>query len=199
MEYLGCKFKVFEHVYNPSDDSYLLADNLTVKKGDFVLEIGTGCGLLSNIAAMKGARVISLDISPHAINCAKYNSELNNLNDEIDLIIGDLFSPFKNTLKFDLIIFNPPYLPDDNKNDDIIVKAWSGGQTGNEIILKFLENLQHYMRLETLTQIIISSLSDTEKIYDKIKELSFNFKIIAEEKHFFEKIILLELKKSEFI
>lgn len=195
LEYLGCKYEVFNHVYNPSDDTFILARNLKIKKNDYILEIGTGCGIISIIAALKGARLISIDISSFALKCAIYNSKINNVDNRIDFVLGDLFSPLKKTIKFDKILFNPPYLPEDKPIDDIIEKSWTGGKKGNELILRFLNDLKDFMRENTIVLLIISSLSGKKDIFNKIRENSFEYVIRDSERHFFEKIILLEIRK----
>ncbi|MBD3230681.1 MAG: methyltransferase [Candidatus Lokiarchaeota archaeon] len=195
LEYLGCKYEVFNHVYNPSDDSFLLARNLNINENDSVLEIGTGCGIISIIAALNGAKCISIDISSFALKCAKYNSKVNYVNNRIDFILSDLFSSLKMPLKFDKILFNPPYLPEEEPINDVIEKSWNGGKRGNELILRFLDDLNHFMKKNTIVLLVISSLSKKEEIYRKIREKSFKYQILDSEKHFFEKIMVLEIKK----
>jgi release factor glutamine methyltransferase len=95
-------------VYRPREDSELLAENLEVKEGEEVLELGAGSGLLSIIAAKKGGKVTATDINPHAVEAAKENAKRNKV--EIEVLEGDLFEPVRGR-KFDLIIFNAPYLP----------------------------------------------------------------------------------------
>jgi len=197
LEYLGCKFEVFEDVYKPSDDSFLILDNLEIEKGSLVLEIGTGCGIISIISVKMGAYVISLDISPYAIRCAKYNSILNNVENNISFLIGDLFSPIKKLQIFDYIIFNPPYLPDDKPPVGFIERAWTGGQKGNEIIIRFLNEAINYINKNTKILLIISSLSKPIEIFKKIRELQLKYVIKKEEKFFFEKIMLLEIRKND--
>jgi release factor glutamine methyltransferase len=40
-------FHVYENVYEPAEDSFLFAENLAVEKGEVVLDMGTGCGILA--------------------------------------------------------------------------------------------------------------------------------------------------------
>jgi release factor glutamine methyltransferase len=198
LDYLGCKFEVFEQVYKPSDDTYLILDNLKVHENDYLLEIGVGCGIISIFAASKGAHVIGTDISPHAIKCAIHNSKLNNMKNRIDFILSDLFSAIQKRTRFDLIIFNPPYLPADREPDDILKKAWTGGKKGNKMILKFLNKVNEIADRNTRILLIISSLSGEKEIYQSIRENFFEYKVIKKQKFPFEEISLLELKKFEY-
>ncbi|MHA1233358.1 MAG: HemK2/MTQ2 family protein methyltransferase, partial [Candidatus Helarchaeota archaeon] len=145
MKYLDCEFKIFDNVYKPSDDSLLLAENLEVMPEDRILEIGIGCGILSILAAKCGAKVVGIDISIIAAKCSKYNSQINKVRQNLNIIVGDLMNPLKKSQKFDLIIFNPPYLPELRLTDSIIERAWNGGKKGNEIILRFIKEIKDYL------------------------------------------------------
>jgi len=72
----GCVFYVDENVYEPAEDTFLLAENLKVEPEDFVLDMGTGCGILAVLAAKKARKVVAVDINPYAIECAKKNAVL---------------------------------------------------------------------------------------------------------------------------
>jgi len=93
--YSRYKFEVFNGVYEPAEDSFLLADNLQVRYGDTVLDLGTGCGILGIVAAGKARKVVATDISPIAVKCTKHNAKINNLADKVDVRIGNLFSTSK--------------------------------------------------------------------------------------------------------
>jgi len=70
-------FHVSGNVYEPAEDSFLFAENLAVKEGEIVLDMGAGCGILGIIAAEKAAKVVAVDINPYAVRCAKENAKLN--------------------------------------------------------------------------------------------------------------------------
>ena len=99
-------FHVWENVYEPAEDSFLFAENLIVKEGEKVLDMGTGCGILSIIAARKASEVVAVDINPYAVKCAMENAKLNGVAEKISFIQGDLFTPLKPAENFDLM-----YLP----------------------------------------------------------------------------------------
>ena len=68
-------FNVYEDVYEPAEDTFLFAENLDVKEGEQVLDVGTGCGMLGILAAKKACNVVAVDLNPYAIRCAKENSD----------------------------------------------------------------------------------------------------------------------------
>ncbi len=197
IEYKNRIFYIFDDTYLPSDDTFLLLDNLEVNRGDFVLDLGTGCGILGIIAAKNANKVILTDISPIAVNCAKKNVELNKLTDMIEIRTGNLFDPIRNDEKYDLILFNPPYLPisGNNKQNEWLERAWDGGETGREIIDKFLIQFNNYLKRKGRVQMIQTSLSDYEKTIDFLKARDFSVKIKARKKFFFEELVLLTVQK----
>jgi SAM-dependent methyltransferase len=87
-----------------------LMDHLSSGTEDLVLDLGTGCGNLSLVAAMQGAQVVSLEKDPVSLAVAMRNADLNGLGSKIRFIRGDLFSGAK-PKKFDFIVTNPPFVP----------------------------------------------------------------------------------------
>ena len=71
------RFDVNDDVYEPAEDSFLFAENLGVKSGHVVLDLGTGSGILAITAAQKAQSVLAVDLNPYAIRCAKDNAKLN--------------------------------------------------------------------------------------------------------------------------
>ena len=63
-----------EPVYQPAEDSHLLASIVAekVEDSDLVLDVGTGSGYVGGfVAAETGARVIGSDLNPHAARQAQ--------------------------------------------------------------------------------------------------------------------------------
>jgi release factor glutamine methyltransferase len=96
-------FHVSNNVYEPAEDSFLFADHLTVREGDSVLDMGTGCGILGIIVAKKASEVVAVDVNPHSVRCAKQNAEVNHVSDKMFLVQGELFTAIRVGRKFDLI------------------------------------------------------------------------------------------------
>jgi release factor glutamine methyltransferase len=97
-------FYVSKDVYEPAEDTFLLAENLSVRENDVVLDIGTGCGIFGILAAKKAKQVVATDLNPYAVDCAKMNARLNKVADKIELLVGDLFQPIKQSEHFSLIL-----------------------------------------------------------------------------------------------
>ena len=182
-------------VYIPSDDTFLLAENLEIKEGQSVLEIGTGSGLVSMYASLLTDDVTATDINYNALELAEKNFKLNNIN-TIKLEFGDLFEPVKDK-KFDVILFNTPYLPtdsDDIINDDLNY-AFDGGLDGRKVIDRFINQVSNHLNDKGIVQIIQSSLSDNDRTLDMFDRNGFVAEIAESEKFFFEEIVLINAYK----
>ncbi|GAB6055386.1 methyltransferase [Methanobacterium movens] len=196
MKYKGLKIESCDRVYTPSEDTLLLADNLKSEKNDYVLEIGTGTGFIALTASLIAKKVVATDINPHAVKCAWKNLKINNISN-MEVRQGDLFKPVEGE-KFDLIIFNTPYLPssEDEIIEDDLDAAWNGGIDGRKVIDVFLDDLKDYLCKKGRVQLVQSSLSDNKKTLKKLEKMGFNAEITAMERFFFEEIVVIsaELK-----
>ena len=189
-------FIVMNDVYKPAEDTYLLAENLTVEADDVVLDMGTGCGILGILAAKKAGRVVAVDVNPYAVHCAKINAKINQVAAKMDIRRGSLFEPLKKDEKFDLIIFNPPYLPSKADNRKTwIEKAWSGGPAGRNIIDGFLSEAPNRLKKRGRIVLVQSSLSAIGETVRKLEEAGFQVDIVAERKVAFERIVLIKAKR----
>lgn len=191
LEYKGTVIYKQPHVYEPAEDTFLLAENLDIKRTDEVLEIGTGTGIIAVVAAQRSRKVVATDINEHAVKCALKNT-LANRTYNIELREGNLFEPIKDE-KFDLILFNTPYLPtgEDEKLDDELNAAFDGGLEGRETIDQFLKEVKDYLKEGGRVQLVQSSLSDNEKTIKKLEKSGFEAEITASEKCFFEEIVVI--------
>ncbi|MEM1689298.1 MAG: methyltransferase [Candidatus Hadarchaeales archaeon] len=190
--YGNLEFLVLPSVYEPSDDTYLLASNLQILPGQRVLEIGTGCGMIAVISALMGGKVTATDISEEAINCARINAEKHGLS--IEFLVGDLFQPVRGRT-FDVVIFNPPYLPSLSSCDDPILKACEGGPEGRIVVDAFLDELPKHLEPGGEVYLVQSSLSNVERTEKRLRELGFELKI-KRKKLWFEELFLFRGKRS---
>ncbi len=184
-----------DNVYNPAEDSYLLADNLEINDGQSVLEIGTGSGIVAMYASRLTDRITVTDINFDACELARRNFKDNGI-EGIKILFGNLFEPVENR-KFDIILFNTPYLPteDDDVIDDTINYAFDGGVNGRKVIDLFLNEVGNHLNDGGIVQLIQSSLSGNQETLQKLDELGFIAEIKASEHFFFEDITLINAYK----
>ncbi len=183
---------VLPGVYPPSDDSYMLADvvNSMDLRGKKFLEIGSGTGIVAITAAIRGADVTAVDINPHAVECTKRNAEKSGVH--IRALQSNLFQNVEG--EFDIIAFNPPYLPGTEDDPDYDV-AWSGGEDGREVIDRFLSQFDAHLKPCGVLLLVQSSLSNPAKTVDVLESYGYRVEIAAEEKFFLETLYVLRAVK----
>lgn len=189
-------FYVSKDVYEPAEDTFLLAENLSVDENDVVLDMGTGCGILGILVAKKSEKVVAIDLNPHAIDCAKMNAKLNKVADKMNILQSDLFQTIKQNERFSLILFNAPYLPS-NKDEEKtwIGRAWAGGPTGRQLIDRFVSDAPQYLNKNGRILLVQSSLSNVNETVRKFREAGLKVRIVAEKKVMFETIVLIKARR----
>ena len=180
-----------DNVYIPAEDSYLLADNLEIKEGQSVLEIGTGSGIVAMYASRLTDKITVTDINFDACELARKNFEDNGIKN-IEILFGNLFEPVENR-KFDVILFNTPYLPTEENDiiDDDLNYAFDGGADGRKVIDPFLYEVKNHLNDNGKVQLIQSSLSNIPKTLDILEKEGFRCEITASEHFFFEEVALI--------
>lgn len=95
----------------------------TLARGGAVLDLGCGSGVGAVFAAREGASVTAIDINPEAVRCTRINALLNDLEERVEVLQGDLFEPVAGR-RFELILFNPPFYQGVARNH--LDRAWRG-------------------------------------------------------------------------
>ncbi|MCX8193829.1 MAG: methyltransferase [Candidatus Pacearchaeota archaeon] len=165
-------------MYEPREDSFLLLQQIksNVKPWHKVLDIGTGSGILAQEVSKYTKQVIASDI----------NKEIPENLGSIKFIHSNLFSNINE--RFDLILFNPPYLPSKKIKDTEI----EGGKNGTEVIEKFLKQAKKHLNKNGKILLLCSSLN--KNIESLFKKYKYNYKKIDETNLFFERLYIYELK-----
>jgi len=190
-------FYVEENVYEPAEDTFLLAENLEVSEEDVVLDVGTGCGMLGILAAKKAREVIAVDINPHAVRCARENAKLNSVLQKMCFLQCDLFGSLRPNKMFTLIIFNAPYLPSKPEEQRAWIElSWAGGPDGREIIDRFIRQVPRYLAENGRVLLVQSSLADIDKTLQMLKEEGLRPKVTAERKVSFETLVIVEASRD---
>ncbi len=118
----------------PSIQSVFLLEHSKINLNEDVLDIGTGIGIQAIFAAETARRVVATDISPDAVRNARFNVKNHQVEDKVEVRLGDLFAPIKPKETFDVILFNINY-PYDEKTQGL----WSVHQ-------RFFDNVGHYLK-----------------------------------------------------
>jgi release factor glutamine methyltransferase len=173
-------------VYQPEADTYLLLDAALaeVKPGDRVLEVGTGSGVIAaELARVTG--VVATDINPHAVFCAQKKG--------VEAVQGDLLCGIRSS--FDLILFNPPYLPTqpEDRIDDWLEYALDGGASGRDVISRFAEEAGRVLAPGGRILLLISSLTGLPEVRDLLFRRGFRSEIIMKKKVENEELYVLRI------
>lgn len=186
IHYKYTNIKISPQVYEPCEDSFLLAEAAlsTIKISDKVLEVGCGSGIICGVVKQNTkARINGIDINPHAVKCTRENG--------VDSIRGDLLSCIKG--KFDVILFNPPYLPtgDEERTNDWFNVALDGGKNGREIIDRFLEEACDHLAENGRILMLISSFTGIEEVKSRMTRLGYSVEELSRERYNFEELLVI--------
>lgn len=193
--YNSLRFQIFKNVYEPAEDTFLIADNMTLNEKDNVLDLGTGCGILAILAAQKAKSVLAVDVNPYAVRCAKRNAETNGVAEKVDVRRGDLFQPIHNDEKFSLIVFNAPYLPSEPEEArSWLGKSWAGGPTGRRLIDRFVMEAPRHLNEGGRILLVQSSLAGVGDTLENFRTMGLEAEVVAQEKAAFETIALIQAK-----
>jgi len=175
-------------VYEPSDDTYLLLSSLPENlAGKSVLDVGCGNGLLSEAAANRKAHVLATDISVAATKATRERCEKLRAG-SCDVIVADLLCELNKKAKFDLILFNPPYLPADAPNSS----EWTGGRHGWELGIRFVHSALPHLKKEGSILLLLSSASG--KGWMNAMPKTTSWKILKRKRLFFETLFVVSVR-----
>ena len=104
-------------------DAVLLSGFAHIKKGEKVLDLGTGTGIIPILLEKKtnGSHFTGLEIQPDSADMAARSVKYNHLEEKISIVTGDIkdASNIFGASSFDAITTNPPYMIGEHglKND----------------------------------------------------------------------------------
>lgn len=196
-----------EDIYEPEQDSYLLEEavkeylanlidnnisNKTVKnklinkKNIKILDMGTGSGIQAKACIDLGFKnILAVDINKQAIKLLKKH--------KIKAIQSNLFSKISKKQKFDLILFNPPYLPEDVLEPESSKVITTAGKKGYELIIRFLKQAKSHIAENGAILLLFSSLSQPAIIKKQAKQLGYKLTEVSTKNLFFETLFVYKI------
>jgi len=167
------------------------------------LDIGVGAGIISEVLCENFKKVVGTELAFEMLNkykedvvgnISKYSEKKLENERGFELVCADAASAFRENI-FDLVVSNPPYLPEDydNKGMKIHDEAIYGGKTGIEVTLKIINSSLTTLKREGRLLIIVSSLSNISRLQESLELLNLNMKKIGEKRLFFETLSVVEI------
>lgn len=157
--FFGHTFTVNEHVLIPRPETEQLVEHVLYYIDTYfdqesikLLDLGTGSGCIGLTLAKEEPKcdVTASDISSDALSIARINQE--NLDVSAELIQSDLFQQISGS--FDIIVSNPPYIPDSEVVEDIVKEepsvALYGGSLGVDFYERILKEASTYLKPKAL-------------------------------------------------
>jgi hypothetical protein len=123
-------------------DSYGLARLIASFSGDSVLDLCTGSGVGALKAAQAFDRVVGVDVNPRAINFARFNALLNDMNN-CSFEQGDVYGPVEDQ-RFDTITANPPFVPVPG-NTELLYR--DGGPSGEDVLREIMAGCSEHLKI----------------------------------------------------
>lgn len=197
-EFFGLTFKVNQHVLIPRPETEelvaLILKDISPKTEEplTILDVGTGSGCIAICLAkyLPNAKVYALDISKKALEMAKQNTELNNVDInfiEADILNSACCSELALEYRFDIIVSNPPYVR------HLEMQEMKPNVLDNEPHLAlFVPDKDPLTFYKSIKDFAIKGLKQNGKIYLEINQYLSNETLGIFSQNYFEKLGLLK-------
>lgn len=186
--------KLHPDVYEPSEDTELLVRTLREREptlaGQRALDVGTGTGAIAAALSALGARVVAVDVSPHAVALARENAP------GADVLRGDLMGALRG--RFAVVAFNAPYLPSapEERLAGWIDRAFHGGDAGVEVSERFVRDLPRVLAPGGRAYLVVSSRADLDRLAATIAAAGLRHEKLASARWFFEEVAVWRLSAA---
>jgi release factor glutamine methyltransferase len=181
-----------DQVYPVREDTLLLLEAALdeVRSSDRVLDLGTGSGYIARHLVGQAALIIATDVNPHA--CRIASSE----GGGVGVARADLTAGLRG--HFDLILFNPPYLPTrpGERINDWLEKALDGGENGREVIERFLPDLPRVLAPGGRLLLVFSEVTGVEEVLALLRDAGFPAGVVRRNRVEGEDLLVVKVKLS---
>jgi HemK-related putative methylase len=155
-----------------------------------VLDLGTGSGICAVFAARHARHVVAVDLNRAAVRCAGLNARLNQLEDRVECLHGDLFAPLASR-RFDVIFFNPPFVVGSPENPRDF--AWRSV----DVAARFAAGLADHLNPGGRAYLLLSTFGDACALFvDELARIGFRLSVFATRRYINERVTILEVTAS---
>ena len=184
---------MFDKIYEPQEESFMLREQVRKYAKSRVLDMGTGTGIQAEAAkeCPNVTEVLGVDLNPKAVHYV-----LRKLG--IQAVKSDLFAKVKG--RWDTIIFNAPYLPEDlREKKDEHSMAVCGGKHGYELIERFFDQVSEHLAEDGIILLLFSSLTNKGMVDKIIEDRLFRSKLLVDKRYFFENVYIYLVRKTDLL
>jgi release factor glutamine methyltransferase len=164
-------------------------DGRIVSAHTSVLDMGTGSGICSVFAARYAERVVAVDVNPAAVRCARINALMNQVEDRIEARCGDLFDAVAGE-RFDLILFNPPFLRGKPRNDR--ERAWRS----EDVAERFAADLRAHLTPSGFALLLLSTFGAPMRFVEELRRRDHELSVFARCKYLGEHLTIFKVTHS---
>ena len=188
----GTPLLVLPTVFNPRllRTGAFFASVIAARKlgaGAQVLDLGTGSGVCAVFAARHARRVVAVDINRAAVRCAALNARLNQLEERIECLHGDLFAPLGEQ-RFDVIFFNPPFIVGAPAHARDF--AWRSP----DVAARFAAGLSDRLTTGGHAYLLLSTFGDACALFvDELARRGFALSVLAARRYINERVTVVEV------
>jgi release factor glutamine methyltransferase len=154
-----------------------------------VLDMGAGSGICAIFAAQWARRVVAVDLNPAAVRCATINVLLHRLEERVEVREGDLFAPVRGE-RFDLILFNPPFLPGQPQSE------FERSLRSTGVIERFAAGLRDHLTENGVALVLLSSLANQAEQLQRFRAHGFVADVVARRNLMAEVLTIYRLAPS---
>jgi release factor glutamine methyltransferase len=137
-----------------------------------VLDMGAGSGICAIFAAQWARRIVAVDLNPAAVRCATINVLLHQIEKRVEVREGDLFNPVQGE-RFDLILFNPPFLPGQPQSE------FERSLRSTGVIERFAAGLGDHLTENGVALVLLSSLANQTEHLQQFRAHGFVADVVA--------------------
>lgn len=179
-EFYGLEFEITPAVLIPRPETEILVesaiDTLSLKDNPTLLEIGVGSGCISIsiLCAVLNASALGIDISEAALVVTRRNAWAHKVSDRLITRRADMFDGLDG--KFDLMVSNPPYIPDrqiETLQAEVRqcepLSALAGGRDGLDLVRRIIRESPRFIQPKgyLLIEIGFGQAAQVKKLFDE--------------------------------
>lgn len=119
-----------------------------------------------------------------------------------DMVMTDMFTALRPGTEFDVIVFNPPYVPTDEEElqralqSRDISASWAGGKDGRQVIDTFLSDVGDFLSRNSVVYLVLLDANKPEEVMENARRLGYSVKTVKQRKAGIEQLYILRFQKN---